>query len=201
MTNAWAKHQQFMKQHFPKLTLTAPLFYSWPIGLRFELGGELSLEEGRLSQAVDRAAAIFEAAFAQQDSLYVVAQHYNPEDFFWSLLRMSDLPGCGVDIRRSPSLDVTPDQNAVDVVLPFTRSHLDHRALFTAIANTDFTREPRLDARVYIINTTTPLIFHMYDDRGCDVIAADRATLVPLYHRFGDWLLDYDKDRMDACFE
>ena len=40
----------------------------------------------------------------------------------------------------------------------------------------------------------------MYDDRGLDMIATDRALLAPLYRRFDHWLLDYDRARMRETF-
>ena len=41
----------------------------------------------------------------------------------------------------------------------------------------------------------------VYDDRGMDVTALDRATLASLYVEGADWLLDYDRERMVQAFE
>ena len=40
----------------------------------------------------------------------------------------------------------------------------------------------------------------MYDDRGLDVIARQPEVLVPLYRTFNQWILDYDRERIDQVF-
>ncbi|WP_236809626.1 DUF3885 domain-containing protein [Bacillus glycinifermentans] len=44
------------------------------------------------------------------------------------------------------------------------------------------------------------MVFHLYDDRGCDVIAARKEDLEPLYSRLNEWILDVDRDRIDRLF-
>ncbi|WP_185602288.1 DUF3885 domain-containing protein, partial [Paenibacillus sp. 598K] len=50
-----------------------------------------------------------------------------------------------------------------------------------------------LDARVYIIEPQSRIVYHIYDDRGMDLVSPDREALRPLYHQFSDWILDYDR--------
>ena len=200
MDEILAEFEQFQRQNFPNLALGPALFHQWPFGLRFDLGGDLSVAEGRLSQAVDRASAVFEAIGSEHDRSYVVARSYDPEDFFWELLRMLESPRLGVGIRRDASLDSTAEENSVDIILPLTRARFDHRALFEAITNTDHARSPRLNGPVFIVNAANQTVFHMYDDRGADLIAAKKETIAPIYQRFSDWLLNYDRQKMDACF-
>ena len=44
------------------------------------------------------------------------------------------------------------------------------------------------------------VVVHPYDDRGMDVIGPDRDSLMPLYERLNGWLLDHDRNAMDAKF-
>jgi hypothetical protein len=44
------------------------------------------------------------------------------------------------------------------------------------------------------------LLVKISDDRGMDVVATDRGRLKPLHAQFGSWLLDGDRARMDAMF-
>nr|WP_237727716.1 DUF3885 domain-containing protein [Bacillus safensis] len=44
------------------------------------------------------------------------------------------------------------------------------------------------------------MIFHLYDDRGCDFIAADAERLRPVYEGLQHLLLDYDRPKMDRLF-
>jgi hypothetical protein len=41
----------------------------------------------------------------------------------------------------------------------------------------------------------------MYDDRGLDLIAADRSDLQPIYEEHKNWILDYDRQQIAAVFE
>jgi len=54
---------------------------------------------------------------------------------------------------------------------------------------------------VYTIDDRRKLIMHMYDDRGLDVIAVKAARLVPLYVRFGGWILDNQRRKIDLRFK
>jgi hypothetical protein len=42
---------------------------------------------------------------------------------------------------------------------------------------------------------------HMYDDRGLDIIATNASTLLPLYERFADWILDNQRQKIDFRFK
>lgn len=54
---------------------------------------------------------------------------------------------------------------------------------------------------VYLVNVTKETVFHMYDDRGCDVYSLDKEKLQPLYSNFRSWILDYDRIKIDQKFE
>ncbi|WP_107725103.1 DUF3885 domain-containing protein [Desmospora activa] len=40
----------------------------------------------------------------------------------------------------------------------------------------------------------------MYDDRGLDIVANKIETLRDCYLNYNDWILDYDRQRIDAVF-
>ena len=46
-----------------------------------------------------------------------------------------------------------------------------------------------------------PFLYHLYDDRGLDVLGGSRELLRPLYHKFHDWILEYDLERIDELFK
>jgi hypothetical protein len=54
---------------------------------------------------------------------------------------------------------------------------------------------------VYFININKKTIFHVYDDRGCDVLATLPETIRDMYERYNDWILDYDKPEIDKVFD
>jgi len=45
----------------------------------------------------------------------------------------------------------------------------------------------------FLVDFDRDILLHVYDDRGVDVTALDRATLLPLYRSRAEWLLDYDR--------
>lgn len=41
----------------------------------------------------------------------------------------------------------------------------------------------------------------MYDDRGLDLIAADKESLRSIYEKYNDWILDNDIEQIQKLFE
>jgi hypothetical protein len=78
--------------------------------------------------------------------------------------------------------------------------HFRYDLVFRAIGNSDHGLSHSLSSSVYFLNRRTDTIFHMYDDRGLDVIAKDEASLSALYRSYNAWILDYDRKRIDAIF-
>lgn len=60
---------------------------------------------------------------------------------------------------------------------------------------------PRYGIDIYFINVTRKMIYHLYDDRGCDVIASNKEDLRTLYEEFNDWILDYDREQINKIFK
>lgn len=85
---------------------------------------------------------------------------------------------------------------------------IDYKNILKAIGNTDFTqRQPRLDKNgvftskeVFFLNIDRKLIFHMYDDRGLDIIASDVEQLRPIYNKYNSWLLNSNREKIDGLF-
>ena len=38
--------------------------------------------------------------------------------------------------------------------------------------------------------------FHVYDDRGCDLLATSPETIRDIYDKYNDWILDYDRNEL-----
>lgn len=68
---------EYMKDKFPNLELRPPLFYSWDIGIRFELGVEWKSEydypnSPYLLGCYKRAITLFEALHSPTDDIFIV---------------------------------------------------------------------------------------------------------------------------------
>lgn len=73
--------------------------------------------------------------------------------------------------------------------------------LFQVLSNINFGRKPRIEGNLYLLNLSKSILLHMYDDRGCDVYSLDKESLLPLYHRYRNWILDYNRVQIDHIFE
>jgi len=207
----------YLETHFPPLAwpkiMMGPVFHSWPIALRFELGGR-----DNLPTVCAKATALYEAAFTPGDMCAVAAgrfiQRIRPPRLVVPAQPSHDLFG----FAAAQGLGVGAAEQRKEVVERGSEDPYDdgtwvlewacrrartfgHARILEGIANCDHLVEPWIDDRVYFVAPKKGLLFHMYDDRGLDMVAADRAMLAPIYRRFEQWLLDDFRERMDETFE
>jgi len=182
----------FLAREFPGLTLHAVTSRPevWP-SLRFDLGGDIPNDaaDDRVEQAVERASAIFEVAFGPDDEGFLSFTRWREADdpLVLSLLP----PGC--DTRRAEGEDFYEqgerDSPYVTRTAGVRPRSLDFRLLFDLIASSELDRSPSIDGLVYLVNVSTPLIFHMYDDRGAMLVASNEKALGDLRTRFAGWII------------
>ena len=187
----------YLSKKFPALTLGGGLLYRWPVGIRFELG---------LGTFRERAPKLYEAVFAPEDVCVIISQDW-PENISplaqQRYFRVFSLPGAfdsehPVSVK---SLEMTAELEGEQETFTLQWGQLPARSfqygsVLEAIANADHVQTPSVSGRVYFLNTATAIIVHMYDDRGLDIIAATRESLMPIYQTFSDWVLDFDRERI-----
>ena len=202
---------KYLGENFPGLFLHAPLFYRWPVGLRFDLGGRATTPQDT-DLVVERATALYEATFAGESTSIVVAQDWPREEagdaalpHLTPLFVFADRENVGLQKPNGQVEVVDPDEREA---VPHTLTWLKQPArafryelVFEGIANADHARPPAISSCVYFINPASNIIFHMYDDRGLDVIARNRDAVYSIYRHFSGWLLDYDRSRMEQTFD
>ncbi len=54
----------------------------------------------------------------------------------------------------------------------------------------------RLGAKVLFFSPELCLGFYPYDDRGADLFSREPGSLLPIYERFEEWILDCDRKRI-----
>jgi len=205
--------QSFLRAHFNGLTLKQPLFYNWPIALRFNLQyGEVGTTS-YFQEVVHRATKLFDEVFEPTDSLFFVLTDYRYKrrkihfkNFCFQCIRQLKKDDISFSILRQLYNHDKDDVYNRAVVLT-TAGRLDFVSLLSAIAHKDFPEQrPQLGQEllsskdIYFININKRIIFHMYDDRGLDILAAAKEDIIELYQKYKDWLLDYDRQQMDATF-
>lgn len=167
-------------------------------------------------EVMKRASTIFQTAFDSSDKVFLVFMDYKYKRI---KIRFSNFTFKQIDnlekseISYSKEFRLYEPNDKFDIrniaVIKLTTDRIDYRNILTAIGHTDFPpRSPRLDQygfrtrkEIYFVNIDKKLIFHMYDDRGLDVVSADKETLRPIYKKHNDWILDYDREQIDKQFE
>ncbi len=205
---------------FPGLPLEPPLFYNWPIALRFELNIKRD-NPPDFDAVADRAAAIYESAFAAKDVAYIISvtRHFTGEGHrrrrfgyqghedkrLFSLARRYNLgisrpSGVGKFVHTRKEIEEWGASRTRIEWAEVSPQRIDYRFLFRMIAHEDFPMGAGIDGEVFFFNHTRSILLHMYDDRGLDAIAATRDALQPVYATHHGWLLDYDRTRIDQTF-
>ncbi len=81
----------------------------------------------------------------------------------------------------------------------------DIKILFMQIILADFPSQGGGDLQfsnsVFLINTVRDLIFHLYDDRGLDIVSKDTEALHLLYKKYNSCIMDYDRKRIESIFK
>lgn len=206
----------FMSESFPNLELRPPVFYSWDVGIRFELGVGWKKEyiypdNPYVIGCYKRAITLFEFIHSSDDELLVVMD-INDFDKGRNLHRK--LKNFSPYVEKSllytlnhkkipyvfPEDDDEGKYNTHRFTLKCQTSDFKYKSLLKAICNHDVGLKPSVFHRVYFINMTKKTIFHVYDDRGCDVLATSPETIRELYETYNDWILNHNRPEIDKLF-
>ena len=197
-----------------------PFFYSNKFALRFEIGPPeegvwdeqySKLNERYFAIALERALAVYHTAFEENDSISIIYQMYSAgrqkikrrNSLFGLIRNIEDKP---ITFSKHRAFNAEEFSYKCEhwhraVVSGLSKVEIDITSLFKWQINTDFgSREQALKGNCFIINDSKSLALHLYDDRGMDVIATEKAPLERLYKEQNALLLDHDRERMDAMF-
>jgi hypothetical protein len=216
---------QFMKGNFCNLTLRPPLFYLWKYGIRFEISMPFvkHKEKSNLQQIHERSTGIFKKIFDNTDGMLLVTDvHCKKNDTFLQQrpLKVYQKYIKNQKILRRLQHKVLPNVFIEDedgegyadmvthrFVLSCKVNEIRYAQLLSAISYEDFPHPTRIlngfsrnGYDIYFINLTKKMIYHFYDDRGCDVIASNKEDLRYLYEDCNDWILDYNRKEIDLLF-
>lgn len=209
----------FSHSKLKDLLLEPPLFYNNDVGIRFELGvpyrGDIGdkYNSNYFDIVNKRAIELFEFTFNDCKKLYIVCKGFEPLppfevinpglNLFSNYLynKCLDQVECYEEV---PDIDEDTQKlcgYSRSYVLYCSLSELDYKGALKAISFADFTSKgDYISDRVYFIHPTKNIVMHMYDDRGMDIVAPDKETLIDMYMRYNAWILDYDRQRIDKIF-
>jgi hypothetical protein len=185
----------YLHERFLGLELGPALFYRWPIGIRFDL---------ELSQIPQRPIALYEACFGSEDNCVIISLDYDnggvtprSHNLFSAAALLKLRFPTGSEVIKTKGDEET--SYTLQWVAQPARS-FEYAEIFQQLANADHTIEPTIASRVFFLDPIKDLILSMYDDRGMDAIAANRSSLIGMYMGFTDWILDYDRERINRIF-
>lgn len=179
------------------------LFYRNHPALRFELSdGGVYVE--MFTRAYDRAREILAVVFAGTDELTVVLSEAGGGGMLSHLSGFRALRACGIPFPRpyvAWKETTGAEWDHVERVFLAFRCGREmlNRLLWGALA-TELGVRPRLLSHLYLADPERGILAHPYDDRGMDLIGRNHTLLRELYTRFGEYLLDFDRERMDGFF-
>ncbi|GGB77967.1 DUF3885 domain-containing protein [Shewanella inventionis] len=186
-----------------------PLFYAYEDGLRFELseGGHFLTQ---FLTAHRKALEICEHLFNGSESIQVCLKVGGEKSLLSVLSTIKALKIAGVysNTTKEHWTEFDPEwegdedyENSLWHYIAFNISKNDlSNVLWCALA-TDFGYiEPNPSAIMYLFDLDREIMVFPYDDRGMDVIGNNKPILLNLYNTFNHYLLEYDKEAMDAAF-
>jgi hypothetical protein len=209
---------RYMQENFPHLELRPPLFYNWDIGIRFKLGVDYDFKNiyencPYLEGVYSRAVTLFKSLHSPQDDIYIVVDvndfadgktyknklkifsKYVKEKSALFKLQQDTLP------YIFPEGDVEGEYKTNRFSLKCKASDLKYTPMLKAICNQDMGIRPNIFHMVYFINIKNNTIFHVYDDRGCDLLATTPDAIRDIYEKYNVWILNYDRDKIDKVFK
>ncbi|MEM5010026.1 DUF3885 domain-containing protein [Niallia taxi] len=206
----------FLQSYFKDLELKPPLFYSWNYGLRFEIADPIKWnEKGGMSQAYERSTTLFNEVFAIDDNIIFVTDVHTFKSNKYLQKRPLNVYSKFIKSKQKLyqlSHQTLPELEEEDGVthrfsLICNKSEIRYASLLKAICHEDMgdsqtilRGDRRIGYNIYLINDTKQIIYHLYDDRGCDIIAAGQRSLHAIYKNYNHWLLDYDREKMASLF-
>jgi len=205
----------YMKEHFPGLPLESPLFYNAPIGIRFELG----VDYGNVEQAAYlanvqlRSAMIFDEIFDEDSNILLVINSFRSvepyfdmnqgEEVFPKYIKnkniLSNLDCVETDVLDEETRDLCGTSR--QYILKCKKKDIDYNRIVIAKSHMDFVIEPYISDEVFFINTDKHIIYYMYNDYGLDVVSEAVRSLIDIYIKFNNWILDYDRAKIQRIFE
>ena len=194
--------------------LTHPIFYNSPIGIRFNIGDngnevyieqsdeEFSANPNYISACLERSLKIYHSLEMEPNLLVIDGYLYEnetAEDFISSVVSDTDLPQPN-EIKS----EITHDDQAecIHVFLLWNINDFNPSKLLEEIIKADIgTGNDFLTSSVYFVCTNDNVLFHLYDDRGADLVTDKKEKIQHIYYELNDLILDYDREKIDDIFK
>jgi Domain of unknown function (DUF3885) len=200
-------YQSKISQVFGEKVFDGGIFYLHPYSLRIELSGSRPYLKMFL-RAYERSKAIIDFGLGDLPTIKVCLSFYGSASLVGNLTVFRDLRSCGINIPKSAEIWQNREKHIFDEDWDLIRTFICFEIEFSrfdlflwgTLAN-ELGIRPRSSCQLYLFDFDRQILFHPYDDRGIDIIGNDRALLAQIYVKFNDWLLDYDRQKMNEYFQ
>ncbi|WP_145053127.1 DUF3885 domain-containing protein [Paenibacillus xylanexedens] len=203
--------QQFINEHLSNIIFEPPFYYNNDFSIRFELGPPNSnIDNDTYYKVVrERILALFLGIFKEKYPVYIVGISFEP---------IGDLDGYiegAIDFGQyfaNHSIEHFLNKEDYDDETLELTGHYKFYSLECKLSEIDYIdllgliggftqKNSYLNSRIYFIDPQSQLVFHIYDDRGLDIVSPTKEALLYLYKEFNDWILDYDRKEIDKIFK
>lgn len=210
----------YLNEKFPNLQLIPSLYEQWDIGIHFFLGKNIhqfkhngQLNDKMFATVYEQVQDIFNDLFDQEDELLLVTniyrykkqrqvyriKVYQPNIKDKSILKQLQM--------KTYPYPFETDENEIYEMQQFFLCckvkdvRIDH--LLKGTIHEDFPLKPRFTTDhlhypdVFFINRSKDIIFFIYDDRGCEVIAKTPEKLRVLYKKYTNWIDPINRQQIE----
>lgn len=210
----------YLNKNFPKVNLVPTIYHQWDMSIHFSLGegiyqfkenDQLNLE--RFNTVYKQTLTIFNELFDQGDDLILVTNIYRQigqqkinklKVYKPNLKDQSKLKKLQVKTYPYPfDTDELDEYEMQQFSLSCKVKDLRIEGLLKGAIHEDFPLKPKFGIGfvhypdVFFVNKTNDILFFVYDDRGCEVVARKPDRLRPLYKTYYDWVADFDRARIE----
>ncbi|MEC2076372.1 DUF3885 domain-containing protein [Metabacillus fastidiosus] len=220
--------KEYMNFVFPGLILKPSLYYQWDTRIHFELAKGLyqfkseidELNDEYFNRVYDQTTTLFNEIFSHNDELFLVTNVYKHKGDIKrnKKIKVYNHYINNKNIRFQLKEETLPymfdDDDADEYYtsqfsLKCQKQDIRYPVLLKAICNQDFPPlRPRFNNRgisnypdLFFINIKKNIIFYIYDDRGCEVIASDIEAIRPIYEKYNEWIDEYCREDTEQLFK
>ena len=194
--------------------LTHPIFYNSPISIRFNIGDngnesyidksgeEPSVNPSYIAACLERNLKIYHSLKTEPDLLAIegyLCENESVEDFISSVVSATDLPQPN-EIKSELTRD--DEDELIHVFLLWNLNDFNPNKLLEEIIKADLgSGNFFLTSSVYFVCAKDNVLFHLYDDRGADLVTDKKEKIQHIYYELNDLILDYDREKIDDMFK
>ncbi len=165
-----------------------PVFYNNKCGIRFSLSKKENSDVNRFLECFSNTRKLFELTFQNSKEIYVVLELFDYEKTksdnprgLEELNKRGFVPG--KNFKRSTFHDKEEDFYRYRYLFKEQKESPSVDVLLWAVLGSDLGIKPSAEVDAYLIDEAEELLFHPYDDRGCDIVSSDEKKIMPIYEK------------------